>query len=101
MIKHERDLKMYSLIFTEQLIREGRTIVAYCPELDVSSCGATVEQARQNLRTAIRLFLEEAARMGTLTDILAEAGYDLTQEVLASPVMETTKQKLSLEGISA
>ncbi len=77
---------MYDLIFTEQLIREGDTVVAYCPELDVSSCGATTEQARAHLRTAIRLFLEEAARMGTLAEILTEAGYDLSRTVLTSPV---------------
>jgi predicted RNase H-like HicB family nuclease len=64
---------MRTLLFTEQLLREGDTIVAYCPELDVSSCGADEAEARANLRTALRLFLEEAARMGTLADILTEA----------------------------
>ena len=66
-----------NLAFTQQLIKEGNAIVAYCPELDVSSCGATPEQARDNLRTAARLFIEEAAKLGTLADILAEAGYEL------------------------
>jgi len=89
------------LIFTEQFIREGSTVVAYCPELDVSSCGATLAQARANLRTAIRLFLEEAARMGTLADILTEAGYDLTEEVLSSPVVAITQQTMSLERVPA
>jgi predicted RNase H-like HicB family nuclease len=92
---------MHNLIFTEQLIREGNILVAYCPELDVSSCGATGEQARENLRTAIRLFLEEAARMGTLLDILTEAGYDITRPVLTSPVLEITQQTMSLEGVLA
>ncbi|OGK11175.1 MAG: hypothetical protein A2Y63_03365, partial [Candidatus Riflebacteria bacterium RBG_13_59_9] len=49
--------------------------VAHCPQLDVSSCGKTVEEARANILTAVRLFLEEAARMGTLREILDEAGY--------------------------
>jgi len=89
---------MPTLVFTEQFLREGNTIVAYCPELDVSSCGATVEQARDNLRTAIRLFLEESAHLGTLDDILIEAGYDLSQETLASPVIAISSQVLSLKG---
>ena len=63
---------MRKLVFTEQLIREGEMIVAYCPELDVSSCGYTVPEARSNLQTALRLFLEEASRMDTLRDILLE-----------------------------
>ena len=90
---------MRSIVFTEQLIQEGSASVAYCPELDVSSCGDSVEQARENLRTAMRLFLEEAARMGTLADILTEAGYDVTREVLTSPVIETTQQTLSMEQL--
>ncbi len=39
------------------VFREGPTFVAYCPELDVSSCGKDVDEARQNLRTAARVFL--------------------------------------------
>jgi len=54
---------------------ENDTYVAYCPELDVSSCGATIEQAKDMLRSAVRLFLEEAEKMGTVEDILEEAGY--------------------------
>ena len=61
---------MRNLTFTQQLIREGETIIAYCPELDVSSCGATPAQARDNLRAAIRLFMEEAFKMGTLAEDL-------------------------------
>ena len=91
---------MRNLTFTQQLIKEGDAIVAYCPELDVSSCGATPEQARDNLRTAVRLFMEEAAKLGTLTDILTEAGYDLTRNVLASPVLETSQGSLSLDGLA-
>ena len=91
---------MRNLTFTQQLIKEGDVIVAYCPELDVSSCGATPEQARDNLRTAVRLFMEEAAKLGTLADILVEAGYDLTRNVLTSPVFETSQGSLSIEGFA-
>ena len=61
--------------FDMVVLREGKTFVAYSPELDLSSCGASIEQARSNLKTAVRLFLEEAQKMGTLKDILAEAGF--------------------------
>ncbi|HEX9731502.1 MAG TPA: type II toxin-antitoxin system HicB family antitoxin [Thermoanaerobaculia bacterium] len=32
--------------------------MALCPELDVASQGKTVEEARENLREAVELFLE-------------------------------------------
>jgi predicted RNase H-like HicB family nuclease len=53
---------------------EGKTYVAYLPELDLSSCGATDEEARRNIRDAVRGFLETSAEMGTLAEILEEAG---------------------------
>jgi predicted RNase H-like HicB family nuclease len=34
--------------------------VALCPELDVASQGATVEEATANLKEAVELFLESA-----------------------------------------
>ena len=51
---------MASIHFDMIVFHEGDTYVAYCPELDVSSCGDTVDDARAHLRTAVRLFLEEA-----------------------------------------
>lgn len=61
--------------FTTQIFKEGRTFVAHTPALDVSSCGGTKEKALRNLKEAVRLFLEEAEKMGTLEQILEEAGY--------------------------
>jgi len=57
------------------IFKENGIYVSYSPELDISSCGDTIEQARQNLKIAVRLFLEEAEKMGTLEDILIGAGY--------------------------
>ncbi|MFZ3073227.1 MAG: type II toxin-antitoxin system HicB family antitoxin [Thermodesulfobacteriota bacterium] len=57
------------------IFKEDETYVAYCPELDISSCGNTVEHAKEMLNTAVRLFLEEAEKMGTLADILEESRY--------------------------
>jgi len=62
--------------FTVQVWKEGRTYVANAPELDVSSCGDSMRKAKAHLREAVELFLEQAARMGTLDEILAEAGFE-------------------------
>ena len=67
---------MFQIDFDAIVFQEGGTFVAYSPKLDVSSCGNTIDEARKNLTTAVRLFLEEAARMGTLEEILSEAGYE-------------------------
>ncbi len=41
--------------------REGDGYVSLCPELDIASQGDSVEQARDNLREALELFLESAS----------------------------------------
>jgi len=40
--------------------RESTGYVSLCPELDIASQGATVEEARANLREAVELFFEAA-----------------------------------------
>ncbi len=38
--------------------REGSGYVSICPEYDIVSKGSSVEEARENLREALMLFLE-------------------------------------------
>ena len=71
--------------FTTRVFKEGRTFVAHALELDVASCGGTLEKAVANLKEAVRLFLEEAEKMDTLDRILAEAGYTKRKAKIDSP----------------
>ncbi len=54
---------------------EGSEYVAYSPEFDVSSCGATAAEARGNLREAIRLVIESCAEDNTLNEFLEDIGF--------------------------
>ncbi|HUS05417.1 MAG TPA: type II toxin-antitoxin system HicB family antitoxin [Bryobacteraceae bacterium] len=47
--------------FTAIIEREDDGFVALCPELDVVSEGASIEEARKNLIEALSLFLETAS----------------------------------------
>ncbi|MCJ7803690.1 MAG: hypothetical protein MUP18_03735, partial [Desulfobacterales bacterium] len=71
------------LKLTEELWKEGNMYISYCPELDVASCGETVDQAKKNLKEDLLINLEEAQKMGTLDQLLQEAGFEETQDVLA------------------
>lgn len=44
--------------YTAIVEKEGDGYIALCPELDVASQGATIEEATANLREAVELFLE-------------------------------------------
>jgi predicted RNase H-like HicB family nuclease len=47
--------------FTAIIEREDDGFVALCPELDIASEGASIEEARVNLIEALTLFFETAA----------------------------------------
>ena len=48
--------------FTAIIEREEDDYVALCPEHDIASQGASVAEARYNLREAVELFLETASQ---------------------------------------
>jgi predicted RNase H-like HicB family nuclease len=60
---------------TEELWKEGNMYVSYCPELDIASCGESIEQAKKNLKEVILINLEETQKMGTFKRFMEEAGF--------------------------
>jgi predicted RNase H-like HicB family nuclease len=71
------------LRLTEELWKEGNMYVSYCPELDIASCGETIDQAKKNLGEVILINLEEAQKIGTLENLLQEAGFDENQGIFS------------------
>jgi predicted RNase H-like HicB family nuclease len=64
---------------TEELWKEGNMYVSYCPELDIASCGETIEQAKKNLKQTISITIQETQKMGTFDQFLQEAGFSESQ----------------------
>ena len=56
-----------------EIFKEGDVYVALSPELNVSSFGETIEDAKKSTREAIEAFIEECERMGTLEEVLEES----------------------------
>jgi len=84
------------IIVSEQIWKEGNMYTSYCPELDVASCGQTVDEARKNLREALEIFIEEISKLGTLEELLEEAGYDLSSK---DEVLIKRKELIEFETI--
>lgn len=70
-----------TLTFTTQVFKEGKQYVSFNPELEVASCGDTVEKAKENLREAMKGFIAVASKRGTLDAILEQAGYTRVKKV--------------------
>jgi predicted RNase H-like HicB family nuclease len=64
---------------TEEIWKEGNMYVSFCPELDMASCGESVEESKKNLKEVISINFEECRKMGTLKQLLEEAGF--TEEI--------------------
>jgi predicted RNase H-like HicB family nuclease len=63
------------IIYRAEFFREGDVYVGLCPELNVSSFGDNIEDAKSSLKEAIEAFIETCEEMGTLKEVLAEAGF--------------------------
>ncbi len=88
---------MKVLVVTEEIWKEGNMYTAYCPELDVASCGRDIEEARNNLIEVIEIQLEETAQLGTLKTFLEDAGYDLNT---SEPTLQLNKQVVSFNQLT-
>ena len=65
------ETKMKNIVVTEKTWKEGNMLyTAYCPELDIASCGTDIEEARKNLLEVIEIQLEETEKLGTLKAFL-------------------------------
>ena len=58
-----------------EIFKEDDLYVALCPELDVSSFGETIQEAKASLEEALLAFLEECENMNTLELVLEEARF--------------------------
>jgi len=79
--------------YTLQIWREGKQYVAHAMPLDVMSAGLTPDSARRALEEAVRLFLRTAADMGTLLEVLDEAGYRREDGRWVSPEWIATEKQ--------
>ena len=66
---------MQKVAFYAEIFRENDLYVSLCPELNVSSFGETIEKAKCSLYEAVTAFVEECEAMGTLEEVMTEAGF--------------------------
>lgn len=51
--------------------------VSHCPVLDVFSQGATEQEALENIKEAVQLFIESCYMRGCLDQVLKDSGFEL------------------------
>jgi predicted RNase H-like HicB family nuclease len=64
-----KERKMKRLEYTAVVWKEKKGFVSKCPELGVASCGDTFEEAVDNLKEAVELYIENARELKLMEDI--------------------------------
>ncbi len=57
------------------IFQEGDQFVAYSPALALSTCGDTEKDVRRMFAEALKIFINEIIRKGTVEEVLSERGW--------------------------
>jgi len=69
------------------ILKEGKSFVAYTPALDISTVGDTLEEAKNRFEEAVNIFFEETSSAGTLEKALEELGWEKRKKQYYPPVV--------------
>ena len=91
---------MKKVVFNSEIFKEGDVYVALCHELNVSSFGDSINEAKTSLKEAMEAFIEECEIMGTLDEVLEEAGFhrELETSQLWVPREPLAQEKMAIGG---
>ena len=84
--------------YTVQIWKEGEQFVAHAMPLDVMSAGQTPDEARKALDEAVHLFLVTAEEMGTINEVLEDAGYRADQGNWIGPSWVAWEKRAAVLG---
>ena len=63
------------IVYRAEFFKEGDLYVGLALELNVSSFGETLEEARLSLQEAVEAFAETCETMGTFEEVMDESGF--------------------------
>ena len=70
---------MFKFQFTGKVgvvfFKEDDKIIAFCPSLDLTTCGKNESEAEKNFKECLKIYLEETIKHGTLEKDLFKHGW--------------------------
>lgn len=69
-------VELYSVLFTLRAYEEDGQYVSVCDELDVASCGDTIDEALDNVTEATICYLNTIEALGERRDVFRERGIE-------------------------
>ena len=76
-------------------IKEGETVIAYTPALDLSTCGKNKTEAKKMFGEAVKIFFDDLVENNTVDEVLSGLGWtrDVKQSSWVPP-------KISQESVN-
>lgn len=68
--------------------KEGEQYSSWCPQLDIASCGDSLEEAVEGLRDALELYLNTLKEKGEQEQVFKERGIKIVSE--DEPIIPTS-----------
>jgi predicted RNase H-like HicB family nuclease len=78
-VARNRDKRKF-LPVTILVREEDGQFCSWCPELDIASCGNTVEESCANLKEAVTLFLDTLSEIGEIDQFFQEKGLNVKSQ---------------------
>ena len=88
------------IICNAYIKRDGEMYSAVCIEFGVASCGHTPEEAYRNVIEAVTIHLRDAQELGTLEELLIEAGFEMSTEIVGDVTTQATPVMLGAPFIA-
>ena len=63
------------IVYRAEFFKDGDIYVGLAPELNISSFGETLEEARRSLQEAVEAFAEACQAMGSFDEVMEESGF--------------------------
>lgn len=57
------------------IIKEGKSVIAYSPALDLSSSGKTEKVAKKRFGEIVRIFFSDLIKRGVFEEVMTELGW--------------------------
>ncbi|MCX6600446.1 MAG: hypothetical protein NT025_02655 [bacterium] len=89
--------KTYKVHVPVVIFQEGEYFVAYCPVLELSSYGQSENEAKRAFAEALKIFIKETEKKGTLEKILLDLGWTLKRK----PFVQYQLPEFSPERVKA
>ena len=77
-------------------LRERNSFIAYSPVLDLTTCGRSFEEAKNNFSEAMDIFFEECLEMGTLGKVLESLGWEKKGRKQWLPPVQVAEESVKL-----